>query len=442
MLRQLIIEDNYFSIADRTISLQYRKFRTPRKELRQLILDDKKTYLLSDAEKQKYQKCLNYNDINPDDEIYIDIDGFSIEIAKKLGINYMRNNYILVSPKQAECDSIRSNHISGYIKKVFDVHRNTIEQILMGEALIGIDNKKDISLMIDNPDSLFNIEIILDTPNNALSKLKNIRKEEEKILEDNQKLKDRILLKNLLINIEDISTEHGSLDRIPDKEINLKEKLGFNKLYLDNTEVYCIRSPDGTNVFVYFDNDNDNDNDSDNDSDKETYMNDDIVILNGRDIESLKVLIELGIVGYNPYIGLERAVNMIVRNKKENIPEKAKELLSAVELLVKNNRYKDFFANLGQIKIYMTYPLIQNEILYDLLTKMEDNYYKSIYMDTEKFIQKCSEMDNEQFKDFIENILESLEFIEENNAMANIWLMENRKNVLDELGIKIGRNNI
>lgn len=432
MLKQLIIEDNYFSIADRTISLQYRKFRTPRKELRQLIIDNKKTYLLSEAEKQKYQKCLNYNDINHDDEIYIDIDGFSIEIAKKLGINYMRNNYILVSPKQAECDSIRSNHINRYIKKVFDVHRNTIEQILMGEVLIGIDNNKDINLMIDNPDSLFSIEIIFDTPNNALSKLKNIRKEEEKILEDNQKLKDRRLLKNLLINIEDISTEHGSLDRIPNKDIYLKEKLDFNKLYLDDMEVYCIRSPDGTNVFVYFDNDNDND------SDKETYMNDDIVILNGRDIESLKVLIELGIVSYNPYIGLERAVNMIVRNKKENIPEKAKELLSAVELLIKNDRDKDFFNNLGQIKIYLAYPLIQNEILYDLLTKMEDNYYKSIYMDTEKFIQKCSDMDNKQFKDFMENILESLEFIEENNTIANIWLMENRKNVLDELGIKIG----
>lgn len=438
MLKQLIKEDNYFSIADRTISLQYRKFRTPRKELRQLILDNKKTYLLSDAEKQKYQKYLDINDknLNSNDDIYIDIDGFSIEIAKKLGINYMRNNYILVSPKQAECDSIRSNHISRYIKKVFDVHRNTIEQVLMGEALIGIDNKKDINLMKDNPERLFNIEIIFDTPNNALSKLKNIRKEEEKILEDNQKLKDRILLKNLLLNIEDISTEHGSLDRIPDKEINLKEKLDFNKLYLDDTDVYCIRSPDGTNVFVYFENDND--------GNKETYMNDDIVILNGKDIESLKVLIESGIVSYNPYIGLERAANMIIRNRKEDIPERAKELLAAVELLVKNNRDKDFFNNLGQIKIYMTYPLIQNAIIYDLLTKMENNYYKSIYMDTEKFIKKCSEMDgdDEQFKNFIENILESLEFIEENNTMANIWLMENKKDVCNELGIKIERNNI
>ena len=36
-------EDNGLSIADRTISLQYHQFRTPRKELKQLILDNKKT---------------------------------------------------------------------------------------------------------------------------------------------------------------------------------------------------------------------------------------------------------------------------------------------------------------------------------------------------------------------------------------------------------------
>lgn len=448
MMTNLYGDDNELYIADRTISLQYHKFRTPRKELKQLILDNKKTYLLSEAEIQKYLKGGSNrqgNKSNIKDEISVDIEGFSIDIAKKSGNNYLGNNYVLVSTKQIECDSIRDSYMSKYIKKLCNVHRNIIEQILMGEVLIGTENQKDVTMMIDNPENLFNIEIAFDTPNNAISILKNIRKDERILLENMDKLKDRVFLKNLVQNIENVSEEHGSLDRIPDKEINLKEKVDFNKLRLNGIDIYCLRHIDGTNVFVYF-----------GDDEKEIYMKDDLVILNGKYIESLNALMELGMVGYNPYLGLERAANMILRNRKEkrenisgseqknivyldndeNIPARAKELLAAVELLVENNRDKDFFINLDHIKIYMTYPLIQNEILYELLTRMENDEYKTCYMDTEKFIQTVSNMTDEQLREFIEKILESLEFIEENNTMTNIWLMENRKNVCDDLGIK------
>lgn len=404
-------EDNGLSIADRTISLQYRQFRSDI-TAKCCILDNKKTCLLSHAEIQKYEKCLNGSlnerkeQLKLSDEIYVDIEGFSVEIAKKLGDNYLENKYVLVSTKQIECDSIRDSSyertakavLNNYnkrqnavLRKIFNIHRNTIEQILTGEALIGIVNQKDLSLIIDNPDSLFNIEIIFDTPNNAISKLKNIRKDERKLLEDSEKLKDRSFLRNLLQNIEDISTEHGSLDRIPDKEINLKEKVDFNKLHLNGIDIYCLKHEDGTNIFVYFDSTLQYRQLKPHNDKEENYMNNDLIILNGKDIESLNVLIELGMIGYNPYIGLERAANIILRNRKEkreningseqknifdldiddNIPEKVKELLTTVELLVENKRNKDFFNNLGKIKIYMTYPLIQNEILYELLTRME-----------------------------------------------------------------------
>lgn len=456
-------DDNLLSIADRTISLQYRQFRTQRKELKQLILDNKKTYLLSEAEKQKYL-IENLNNLNGSlsnfkGEIYVDIEGFSMEIAKKLGNNYLNNNYILVSTKQIECDSIRDSYFSQYIRKIFNVHRDIIDQILMGEALIGIVDQKDLSLMIDNPETLFNVEIVFDTQNNTISKLKKIRKTERILLENNDKLKDRGFLKNLLQNIEDVSLEHGSLDRIPDKEIVIKEKVDFNKLCLDGIDIYCLKSTDGTNIFVYFD----TDSTLLFDDEKEIYMKDGIFVLNGKNIESLNVLMELGMVGYNPYLGLERVANMILRNRKEkrekrentigvekinrfyldneeNIPERAKELLTAVELLVENKRDKNFFTNLDQIKIYMTYPLIQNEILYELLTRMENDEYKSCYMDTEKFMKTVSNMDDGQLRGFIENILYSLEFREENNTMVNMWLMENRKNVCDDLGIKFEKN--
>lgn len=467
MMIQLHEEDDGLSIADRTISLQYHQFRTPRKELKQLILDNKKTYLLSEAEKRKYEKCLNWdvnligNMSNFKDEIHVDFEGFSMEIARKLGNNYLLDKYVLVSTKQIDCDYIRDNYSGKYNKqqnaiiiKLFNIHRKTIEQILMGEALIGTVSKKDLSLMIDNPESLFNIEVTFDTPNNAILKLKNIRKKEKILLENEEKLKDREFLKNLLESIDDISEAHGSLNRIPDDEINLREKVDFNRLRLDDMDVYCLRSTDGTNIFVYFLAENKllfNDD--------EIYMNNDLVILNGKDIGSLNVLVELGMVGYNPYIGLERYANMILRSRKEkgditsvdwknmfhfdkddNVPERARELLVAVELLVKNKRDKDFFVSLGHIKIYMTYPLIQNEILYELLTRMENDEYKSCYMDTEKFVQEVSNMDDKQLGEFVEKILCSLEFGEENNNMVNMWLMENRKNVCNDLGIKFVEN--
>jgi hypothetical protein len=67
---------------------------------------------------------------------------------------------------------------------------------------------------------------------------------------------------------------------------------------------------------------------------------------------------------------------------------------------------------------------------------MENDEYKSCYMDTEKFLQTVSNMNDKQLREFIEKILWSLEFREENNIMANIWLMENKKNVCKNLGIK------
>lgn len=475
-------ENNGLSIADRTISLQYRQFRTPRRESKQLIYDNKKTYLLSEDEIQKYEKYLkrnlngnssDYSDTNILNfkEIRVDIEGFSIDIAKMLGNNYLKNNCVLVSTKQIECDSIRGSYFSKYARKIFNTHRNTIEQILTGEAIIGVVNKKDLNMMIDSPESLFNIEILFDTPNNAISKLKNIREDERILLENSEKLKDRVFLKNLLQTIDDVSVEHGSLDRIPDKDINLKEKVDFNKLHLNDVngkmspiDIYCIRSTDGTHIFVYFLTD---DTQSFN-GDEESYMNDDIIILNGKDIGSLNVLIELGMVDYSPYLGLERAANMILRNriesqreninrpeqnifdlyKNEDIPEKAKELLAAVKLLVENKMDKDLvrrirtnpFTDLGHIKIYMIYPLIQNEILYELLTRMENDEYKSCYMDTEKFLYTISSMNDEQLIEFMEKILDSLEFVEENNTVVNTWLMENRKNICKNLGVKFVRN--
>ena len=455
-MKHLHGEDNGLYIADRTISLQYHQFRTPRKDLKELILSNHKAHLLSEAELQKYLKSCSVGNGDGDkpkvedkieDNIYVDDEGFSIEMAKKLGNNYLGNNYVLVSTKQEECSSIRYNrnkhNKNTIIRKIFDAHRNTMEQILMGEALVGTEKQKDIDIIIDNPDSLFNIEMVFDTPNNALSKLKNIRKDERILLEIEGKLKDRVFLKNLLSNIEDVSTDHGSLDRIPDREIYIKEKVDLNKLRIDDIDIYCIKSGEDTNIFVYF-----------SDNDKEIFMEDGIIILNGKDMESLRVLIELGIVSYNPYIGLERVANMVLRHKKgikekieskekiENIdiPERAKELLATIGLLVENNRDKEFFINLDHNKIYMTYPLIQNEILYELLTRMENNEYKSCYMNTEKFISTVSKMDDEKFREFIEKILESLEFEEENNTMVNMWLDQNKKDICNDLGIKFLRN--
>jgi hypothetical protein len=441
---QLHEGDSGLSVADRTISLQYRQFRTPRKESKQLIVGNKKTCPLSEAEIRKYEKCLNSSE-GCNEKVCVDIEGFSIEKAGKLGNDYLKNNCVFVSTQQVECDSIRDSHLSSHIRKMFSANKSTIEQILMGEALIGTIRQKDLHLMVDNPESLFHIEVSFDTPNNAISKLKNIRKEEKILLEKNGKLKDRAFLKNLLQNIEDISADHGSLDRIPDKEISLNEKVDFNKLNLDGIDVYCLRTEDGTNIFVYFCSD-----------EKEYYIDKNIIIFNGKDVDSLNVLIELGVVGYNPYIGLERAANMIIRNRKEqrentdreektnmlnldeeeNIPERARELLAAIELLVKNKRSKDSFINLGHIGIYMAYPSIQNEILYEMLTRMENDEYKSCYRDTEKFMKTVSNMNEEQLVEFVEKILHSLEFSEENNTVVNTWLMENRKNVCNDLGIE------
>lgn len=434
-------EDNGFHIADRTISLRYRQFRTPRKDNRELILGRCKTHLLSDIEIQKYLRCNENREIsNVEDKIFIDTEGFSIEMAKKLGNNYLKNSCILVSTRQEECDSIRGGHRKNtIIRKIFNTNRNMIEQLLMGEAIVGTEKQKDLDTIIFNPDSLFNIEMTFDTPNNAVSKLKNIRKDERILLESSGKLKDREFLKSLLYNIEDVSTYHGSLDRIPDKEIHIKEKTNFNKLRIDDIDIYCLKPKENTIILIYF-----------SDNDREIYMNDDIIILNGKNTESLRILIELGIVGYSTYLGLERAASMTLRYRKgrkekietkekiENldIPERAKELLSTVGLLIENNRNKDFFINLDHNKMYMVYPLIQNDILYELLTRMENNDYKSYYMDTEKFISTVSNMENEKVGDFLMKILDSLEFVEENNTMVNLWLRENKKDICDNLGIK------
>lgn len=454
---------DFHSLADITIYFQYSQFRTPRKNLRQLTLNNCKTILLSESEKKRYMEAINYlnedwrmNDNNIDEnkihtigvckEIHIDIEGFSLEVAEILGYDYL-DDYILLSTKQTECGSIRlGRNIDDNFPIRFAINnfRNVINNILIGEILIGNVKKRRLNDILYNSDSLFNIDITFDTPNEALFKLRRIRKEERELLEDYRRMKDREFLKNILSDIEGVSKDHGSIDRIPDKNIHMTHNVDFHKLCIEKIDIYCI-SKDGERIFIYF---------SKNEKDKEICQNNNITLLNGKDEKSLNVLLELGVVGYNPFLGMQRAISNIVRKEKDkkekmekdkidkkgdipsgDFPDEAKELLTSSKFLMENNRSKDCFNCLGRYRIYMVYPLIQNEILYELLSRMENNEYKSYYRDVKKFISKVSDMNDCELGKFLEGVLESLEFNEENNILVNNWLMKNRKSVCDNLGI-------
>ncbi len=382
-------------IADRTISLQYRQFRMQLED-RELNLENIKTYNLSDAEVAKYLEAvqkisgaqISTSNIN------IDIGGFSLEVAKELGENYLRGNYILISTRQRYCDSLRryTSFDASLIKKFFDNYKN-LEQILLAEALIGrnahLDIKSFLTTITRNPESIFNIEIIFDTPITAIAKLKKIKEDEKVLIENADRIKDRKFLRNLLFNIEEIISKHGPLDRIPDQELVLKNNVDYYKLNLQDIDLYCLKAKNGIPIFIYFDPDN---------IMKDNYRREDYIILNGQSLHTINVLIDLEIIGYNPYLGLERAANMIIEKrkdrlrrfsennpeyseeirklfieelmKKEEMPERAKELLLDIQYLIDNKKDRNFFYNLGKNKIYMIYPLIKNDILYELLNRL------------------------------------------------------------------------
>lgn len=395
------IESCHTLIADRTLSLQYRQFKIQLED-DELNLENIKTYNLSDAEIEKYLEAIKKigasKDVNSKHfstrNINIDIGGFSLEVAKELGNDYLRGSYILISTKQRECDSLRK-YISfekSLIKKFFDNYKN-IEQILLGEALIGRYNihidKSFLDIIARSPESIFNIEIFFDTPLETIAKLKKIREDEKELLNDIERLKDINFLKNLLYSIEEIISKHGSLDRLPDKELILKNRVDYYKLNLQSIDIYCLRVKNGIPIFIYFDYNN---------IMKENYRRDDCIILNGQNTDNLNILIDLGIIGYSPYLGLERAVDIIVNKrkdkfkrflannpesseevrkffleelmKKEEIPDDAKELLLDIQSLIDNKKDKNFFYKLGKNKAYMSYPLIQNEILYEILMRL------------------------------------------------------------------------
>lgn len=473
-------------IADKTLALQFRQFKVPREDIKELTIENIKTYKLSDAEIEKYLdaiKKINEKDVDNINKIKniskkikninIDLGGFSLDIGKELGMDYLRGNYILISTEQRNCDIIRKYASFGYplIKKLLDSHCQEIKQILLGEAIIG----KILGKLLDiqNPENMFDIEMEFDTPTNAITKLKKIREEERRLLNDPDRLKDRKYLKNLLDNIEEIVMIHGSLDRIQDIELTIKAKLDYYKINLDRLDIYCLNYREKT-IFIYFDS-IDNFNLIDNfdsidyiDDIKNIYRKDNLTILNGNDSNILNLLIDLKLVGYSPYLGLERAVNMIARTrserlkrfleknpesadkklfleelmKEEKMPEKAKELLLAIQSLVRNGRDRKFFYTLGKNKIYTVYPLIQDQILYEILSRVENDDIKSVYMDTSKFIETVSGMNDEQLIEFLNKILDSLEFRDEYNPVINMWLKENKKDICERLGINFVYDNV
>ncbi len=387
------IESCCAGIADRTLSLQSRQFESQLED-NELNLKNIKTYKLSEAEVEKYSEAIKKIS---GQQIYtrninIDIGGFSLEVAKELGYDYLRGNYILVSTEQRKCDTLRK-YISfekPLIKKFFDDYKNIV-QILLGEALIGrynnIDKSSFLNTIASSPESIFNIEMIFDTPIDAIAKLKKIKEDEKELINNVDRIKDRKFLKNLLCEIEDIISKHGPLDRISDKELILKYKVDYFKFNLQSIDLYCLRAKNGIPIFIFFDYD---------DILKENYRREDCIILNGQRTDSINVLIDLGIIGYSPYLGLERAANMIINKRKDNlnkflennpessdevrklfleelmrkeeIPENARELLLDIQYLVDNKKDKNVFYGLKN-KIYMVYPLIQNEILYEILNR-------------------------------------------------------------------------
>lgn len=397
------IESCCAGIADRTLSLQYHQFANQLED-NELNLKDIKTYKLSEAEVEKYSEAIKKIGASKDASgkqfytrnINIDIGGFSLEVAKELGYDYLRGNYILVSTEQRKCDNLRK-YISfekPLIKKFFDDYKNVV-QILLGEALIGryynIDKSSFLATIASNPESIFNIEMIFDTPIDAIAKLKKIKEAEKELINNVYRIKDRKFLRNLLCDIEEIISKHGPLDRISDKELILKDKVDYFKFNLQSIDLYCLRTKKGIPIFIFFDYDN---------IMKESYRREDCIILNGEGTDSINVLIDLGIIGYSPYLGLERAANMIINKRKdhlnkflennpesseeirklfleelmrkEEIPENARELLLDIQSLVENKKDKNVFYGLKS-KIFMVYPLIQNEILYEMLNRLLQN---------------------------------------------------------------------
>jgi hypothetical protein len=449
----------YISLPDRTISLQFQKFRKPRNDLNELIVkDDMGTYRLNDHEKIKYKQAIHSlmdtheshldDNINIDlpEIINIDIEGFSLEVANILGNDYLNGIFILVSINQLNCCSIRNNNYD-ILKRLFEGHKKIIEQLLSGESLIGkiyirkkIENGNYLSLVNLDPEEIFNTEINFDTPNNAISRTKKIKDDEIKLYKDYDLIKDRRFLKDIFENIEIITRIHGSIDRIPTEKIYIKEKTDFYKIIFGNLELFClnIKNP----VFIYFDDNNNGQN----------ICVKDCIIINGNDDGCVNKLVSLKIIGYNPYLGLERIANMISRIRKEklrkqiiymeeddikNLPIDVKKLLSAIRYLITHDMDINYFNNLEhQIKIYMIYPLIQNEVLYELITRLEKNDKKSNYIKIDNFFDIVKDLNTKDFKFLMIKILENLEFEQENNFIINSWLKENKMEECKEIGIK------
>ncbi|HPZ09892.1 MAG TPA: hypothetical protein PL110_17505 [Candidatus Eremiobacteraeota bacterium] len=402
----------------------------------------------------QFLSCEGYNIKREELEgLRMDATGFSPDLAKQLGEDYLHGYIVITTVNQRDDVIIRDDYscLRPFINFIYSNSEvfNLINDITLKEVLIG-----KLTCYYDRMFRRLFVELNLDTPGKSIRRIREIKKEIATLRADPYRMLSKARtekLKKIAVEPYDLSQRFPTLDLVRIPEGNL---LPLRK------QVECLREakPEGDvfyfvgqrNIIIYFSN-----------VKPSVYLGDDVdIFLQGNNRNQiLNILFRHGFIGFKEdltntkleEIARESIISTITTSSFLTGLETETEI-PAVQITAKLNEYK-------VIRNKITKDINQNNILFrdldfaikkdlvepkrnridiqELLSKIEpENLIKMYLHDNRRFKQHFSSARDEEKVSILGKLISYLRQSNQSNLIVNTWLAENHFKICKECGIR------
>ncbi|MBS3163854.1 hypothetical protein J4439_00310 [Candidatus Woesearchaeota archaeon] len=427
-----------------------------------LLIPDKRLLTLTGRDAERYRAALQ-------DILGREVADESFRIDKGgSALGYDLDDWlIIVSPQQRECDII-SDEFSFMEQLLSEVHAKAgplIQQVTLGEALYGRVTGPALtptaliaSAMLG--EGGLSLSVTLETPTRALEAFAKLHRVVQDAKEDyrsilsaetQQAVLDAFTLK---YGAEGSRPGLGNLRLIrPDGVFPVKMQSASYKLRGDSMDLYSLT---GTKpLMVYFQHGAGN---------GESRRTEQYAVVNGRETDDLlDALIREGFLFYSASAGRERlqtlrraarqaeagdlksaasVSDLFRRVDSARAPETVRELEEAIAAIEgardEAAAYGHFSSCSGDVKLSMVYPVRKDPVLFDLLSRMQDQDPDVVrYRSTGEAIAFIEKAGDQMVGEWLRAVSSRWSYADEQNPWVNLYLAETRPGAVELAGLQV-----
>ncbi len=387
-------------------------------------------------------------------EFHLDKVGFSPEIAALLGDAYLKDNIIITDPRQQHADFLvqYNSMLELVVDSLFQTspQKELIDIVTRGEALYGEVKNDMLKCLCETrkpSGKKFNLSVILETPSNALKKIRELRKNINALKQDPEPIKKDSVAAKIAGEAQSLLEIYEDLRAIePESCFPFKVQVDAVKMRYNSADIYCFGG--AQRVVVYFGNMATNG----------TIVRDKLAVINGNDHNSLlNQLHALGYIRAEPEL-VGQKIMEISSSIYDVVPDETKDPGAYIEAMVQKaskeptpelRMYQELEQkisadSLGQadfeslpmdIKSSVVAPVRFGGYMQEIITLVNSGEMFWKYQYNTARLKEEIEQAGENRGGLIKQLVESIKYQDQENLSFNTWLRDNYGDLCREIGI-------